>query len=57
MTSPRIVYCHCAFAQVVPREVKLTVLGKLTASGVPFEAVPDLCEMSKIYGSGADEGT
>jgi hypothetical protein len=31
---------------VVPREVKDRVLEALAASGTPFEAVPDLCEMS-----------
>jgi hypothetical protein len=42
----RILYCHCAFARVVPAEVKSSVLSSLSASGVEFEAVPDLCEMS-----------
>jgi hypothetical protein len=46
-TSPvRILYCHCAFARVVPVEVKTGVLEQLSASAVEFEAVPDLCEMS-----------
>ena len=43
---PRILYCHCAYAQVVPKEVKETVLKKLCESGVAFDAVADLCEMS-----------
>jgi hypothetical protein len=43
---PRLVYCHCAYAQVVPAEVKAEVLRGLAASSEPFEAVPDLCEMS-----------
>ena|SRR5579871_1554204 len=42
----RIVYCHCAFAQVIPAAVKQGVLEKLTESGREFECVPDLCEMS-----------
>ena len=42
----RILYCHCAYAQVVPKEVKEEVLRQLSASGVAFDAVPDLCEMS-----------
>src|SRR5687768_7607865 len=46
MTTPRILYCHCAHAQVVPREVKAAVLQKLCASQASFEAVGDLCEMS-----------
>ncbi len=46
MSAPRILYCHCTHAQVVPREVKEAVLKKLCDSGVSFEAVADLCEMS-----------
>jgi hypothetical protein len=42
----RLLYCRCAYAQVVPREVKDQVLEALAASGRRFEAVPDLCEMS-----------
>ena len=42
----RILYCNCTYAQVVPKEVKEAVLRKLCASGVAFEAVADLCEMS-----------
>lgn len=42
----RILYCHCAFAQVVPVEVKSAVLEQLSASGASFEAVPDLCELT-----------
>lgn len=45
-TLTRILYCHCAYAQVVPSETKAAVLEQLSASGVSFEAVPDLCEMS-----------
>jgi hypothetical protein len=43
---PRLVYCHCAYAQVVPADVKQEVLRQLTEADVPFEAVADLCEMS-----------
>ena len=47
MTPPtRILYCNCTYAQVVPKEVKEAVLKKLCESGVAFEAVADLCEMS-----------
>jgi hypothetical protein len=46
MSEPRILYCHCTHAQVVPKEVKEAVLKKLCESGVSFEAVADLCEMS-----------
>jgi hypothetical protein len=42
----RVLYCHCAFARVVPADVKAGVLSRLAASQVEFEAVPDLCEMS-----------
>ena len=45
MTSP-ILYCHCAYARVVPEEVKTDVLQRLTESGQSFDAVADLCEMS-----------
>jgi hypothetical protein len=44
--TPRILYCHCAFAQVIPRDVKQKVLERLAESGADFECVPDLCEMS-----------
>ena len=46
MIPPRILYCHCQYAQVVPPEVKEAVLRKLSDSGVAFDAVADLCEMS-----------
>ena len=42
----RILYCHCAYAQVVPKHVKEAVLKNLCDSGIEFEAVADLCEMS-----------
>jgi hypothetical protein len=42
----RILYCRCAFAKVVPLETKDAVLRSLSDSGVAFDAVPDLCEMS-----------
>ena len=44
--KPRILFCHCNYAQVVPPEVKEGVLQKLCESGRAFEAVSDLCEMS-----------
>ena len=47
MTStPRILFCNCTYAQVVPKDVKAAVLKKLCESGVAFDAVADLCEMS-----------
>ena len=42
----RILYCHCAFARVLPPPTKAAVLAHLAKSEAPFEAVPDLCEMS-----------
>ncbi|MCH7995472.1 MAG: hypothetical protein IIB57_13650 [Planctomycetes bacterium] len=42
----RILYCHCKYAKVVPPEVKQGVLRGLCDSGVAFDAVADLCEMS-----------
>ncbi len=42
----RIVYCHCAYVDVVPSAVRDAVLGKLCASGVAVEAVADLCELA-----------
>ena len=44
--KPRILFCHCNYAQVVPPEVKEGVLGKLCESGRAFEAGSDLCERS-----------
>lgn len=42
----RILYCHCNYAKVVPDEVKASVLRRICDSGMPFDAVADLCEMS-----------
>ena len=42
----RILYCHCAYARVVPDETKTAVLDGLTRAGVEFDAVPDLCHMA-----------
>ncbi len=44
--SPLILYCRCAYSQIIPDEVKCAVLNALTKAGVEFEAVPDLCELS-----------
>lgn len=44
--ATRILYCHCAYARVVPQDVKNDVLVRLANSGRTFETVPDLCEMS-----------
>lgn len=50
--APRILYCHCQYAQVVPKEVKEAVLRRLCESGVAFEAVADLCELAARKDSG-----
>ena len=42
----RILYCHCAYAKVVPPEVKAAVLNGLAEADAEFDAVPDLCEMA-----------
>ena len=44
--QPRILFCHCNYARVVPDEVKQGVLDGLCQSGQAFEAVADVCEMS-----------
>lgn len=43
---PQILYCRCAYAQVVPQDVKDGVLRHLCSAGGAFECVADLCEMS-----------
>lgn len=42
----RLLYCNCTYAQVVPKATKEGVLRRLCDSGVSFDAVADLCEMS-----------
>lgn len=44
--TPTILYCRCAYAQVVPSGVKNEVLQKLCDSSMSFETVSDLCEMA-----------
>ena len=59
-SSRRIVYCNCSYAKVIPVETKKKVLAELCASGIAFDSVADLCEMSarkdpalqRIAGSG-----
>ncbi len=46
---PNILYCHCAYANVVPPDVKQDVLRQLAGSGKAFDAVADLCEMSAAH--------
>jgi hypothetical protein len=44
--AKRLLYCHCAYANVVPKAVKEQVLLQLTESGRAMDAVADLCELS-----------
>jgi hypothetical protein len=44
--TPTLLYCRCAYAQVVPSGVKNEVLQRLCDSGASFESVSDLCEMA-----------
>ena len=44
--NAQILYCRCAYAQVVPNGVKNDVLEQLSACGKSFEAVSDLCEFA-----------
>lgn len=46
VTPPRLLYCRCAYAQVVPQEIKDAVLQHLSAGEATFDSVADLCEMS-----------
>ncbi len=47
MSQPtRILYCHCQYAQVLPKEVKEAVLLSLCEADAQFDAVADLCELS-----------
>lgn len=45
-TPATVLYCRCAYAQVVPSGVKNDVLQQLSASDASFETVSDLCEMA-----------
>ena len=41
-----VLYCRCAFAQILSEERKAEVLRALWDGEVEFEAVTDLCQMS-----------
>jgi hypothetical protein len=45
-SKQKILFCNCAYAQVVPAETKSAVLRQLCASNASFDAVADLCEMA-----------
>lgn len=44
--TPHLLYCRCAYAQVVPQTTKDEVLQALCESEATFESVSDLCEMA-----------
>jgi Pyruvate/2-oxoacid:ferredoxin oxidoreductase delta subunit len=44
--EPHILYCHCAFTDLVPRQAREAVLRGLAAAGLAFEAVADLCDLA-----------
>ena len=44
--APHILYCHCASARLLPVETREAALRALCLSGLPFDAVPDLCGLS-----------
>ncbi len=46
MSDARILYCHCAYSNVIEKKVKTKVLRRLCESDVAFDGVADLCEMS-----------
>lgn len=44
--SKKILYCHCAYEQILDAGTKQRVLAALAASDLAFDAVPDLCALS-----------
>lgn len=42
----KIIYCHCAYSEVIEDGTKRSVLDALTASGADFETVADLCGLA-----------
>jgi len=47
MSHPgRVLYCHCAWARVLPPQTRDAALEALCASGLSFEATPDLCALA-----------
>ncbi|MHC4759309.1 MAG: ferredoxin family protein [Planctomycetota bacterium] len=41
-----ILFCNCSYFDIIPEDVKSKILEALKESGIQFEAVTDLCEMS-----------
>ncbi|NQT87982.1 ferredoxin family protein [bacterium] len=44
--TKRVVYCHCAYSELIPRAVRRRVLGGLVAADVSLVTVPDLCGLA-----------
>ncbi len=44
--GPRVLYCHCAYSNVISSKVKEDVLRRLCDGDTDFDSVADLCEMS-----------
>ena len=44
--SSKVVFCHCAYTRILPKDVKNRVLAGLEAGGAEVEEVEDLCRMS-----------
>ncbi len=44
--SARILYCECAYADIVPAGAKAEVLARLREAGTAFEFVDDLCGLA-----------
>jgi len=45
-TNTLTIYCHCAYYQIVPEQTKSAILNALKNTGIEFQAVADLCQMS-----------
>ena len=39
-----VIYCDCVYSEHIPSDTRRAVRSGLVRAGVPFEAVPDLCE-------------
>ena len=44
--TAKILFCNCAYSDVVPPETRRTVLEGLEQAHVAFETVPDLCALA-----------
>ena len=50
--SAPVLYCRCAYAEVVPADVRDAVLAALARSGADLAAVADLCELAARHDEG-----